>query len=153
MPRLAIWISLALIALSLFIYAPVQHHDFVAWDDPEYFAENPMVTAGLTWSGFQWAMTTGHMGNWNPLTWLSYMLGVGLFGLSAGPELLINAVLHAFNSMLLFVAPRNRPMKARRNSRSKHFSSLSGRRPTSSRSKKMLTRSNILWQSKVIARS
>ena len=39
--------------LSLFIYAPVQHHDFVAWDDPEYFAENPMVTAGLTWSGFQ----------------------------------------------------------------------------------------------------
>jgi Flp pilus assembly protein TadD len=103
MPRLAIWISLALIALSLFIYAPVQHHDFVAWDDPEYFAENPMVTAGLTWSGFQWAMTTGHMGNWNPLTWLSYMLSAGLFGLSAGPELLINAVLHAFNSMLLFV--------------------------------------------------
>jgi Flp pilus assembly protein TadD len=103
MPRLAIWISLALIALSLFIYVPVQHHDFVAWDDPEYFAENPMVTAGLTWSGFQWAMTTGHMGNWNPLTWLSYMVSVGLFGLSAGPELLINAVLHAFNSMLLFV--------------------------------------------------
>jgi protein O-mannosyl-transferase len=100
--HLAIWISLGLLAVSLFIYAPVRHHDFVAWDDPEYFAGNPMVTTGLTWSGFQWAMTTGHMGNWNPLTWLSYMLGVGLFGRSAGPELLINALLHALNAVLLF---------------------------------------------------
>jgi protein O-mannosyl-transferase len=97
-----LWISLALIAASVFIYAGVRNHDFVAWDDPEYVNENLHVTAGLTWEGARYAFTTGHMGNWHPLTWLSYMLGVQLFGPSAAPQLLINLLLHILNTLLLF---------------------------------------------------
>ena len=97
-----VWVAIVLTILNIFIYASVRHHNFLAWDDPEYLSENPLVTAGLTWSGFQWAFTTGHMGNWNPLTWLSYMLGVQLFGLAAGPQLLINLGFHVLSTLLLF---------------------------------------------------
>ncbi|MGD1071647.1 MAG: tetratricopeptide repeat protein [Bryobacteraceae bacterium] len=98
----ALWVSLALTVVSVFIYASVRNHHFVAWDDPEYLSENPLVTAGLTWDGIRWAFTTGHMGNWHPLTWLSYMLGVQLFGTAAGPHLVINLVFHILNALLLF---------------------------------------------------
>ena len=98
----ALWISLALIATSVFIYAPVRNHDFVAWDDPEYVSENLHVAAGLKWEGVWWAFTTGHMANWHPLTWLSYMLGTQLFGLGAGAHLLANLLLHILNTLLLF---------------------------------------------------
>ena len=98
----ALWISLSLIAASVFIYAPAATHDFVTWDDPAYVSENPHVAAGLTWEGVRWAFTTGYEGNWHPLTWLSYMLDTQFFGLSAGPHLLANLVLHILNTLLLF---------------------------------------------------
>jgi len=98
----ALWVSLALIAASGFIYSPVRDHHFVAWDDPEYVSENIRVAAGLTWDGVKWAFTTGHQANWHPLTWLSHMLDVQLFGLNAGPHLLINLLLHILNALLLF---------------------------------------------------
>ena len=98
----ALWISLALIAVCIFIYSPVRNHDFVAWDDPAYVSENSHVAAGVTWEGTQWAFTTGYMANWHPLTWMSYMLGTQFFGLSAGPHLLANVFLHILNTLLLF---------------------------------------------------
>jgi protein O-mannosyl-transferase len=98
----AAWVAIVLTILNIFIYASVRHHNFLAWDDPEYLSENPLVTAGVTWNGLQWAFTTGHMGNWHPLTWLSYMLGVRLFGLAAGPQLLINLGFHVLSTLLLF---------------------------------------------------
>lgn len=99
----ALWISLVLIAASIFIYAPARNHDFlVTWDDPEYVSENLHVAAGLTWEGVRWAFTTGQTANWLPLTWLSYMLGTQLFGLNAGAQLLANLLLHILNTLLLF---------------------------------------------------
>jgi len=98
----ALWASLALIAAGVFVFAPVRNHVFVAWDDPEYVSENIRVAAGLTWDGVRWAFTTGHMANWHPLTWLSHMLDVELFGVNAGPHLCVNAALHVLNALLLF---------------------------------------------------
>ena len=98
----ALWVSLALIVTSVFIYAPVRNHDFVAWDDPDYVSDNMHVAGGLTWDGIRWALTTGHGGNWHPLTWLSYMLDVQFFGMSAGPQLFTNLLFHTLNALLLF---------------------------------------------------
>ena len=98
----ALWVSIALIAANLIIYAPVRHHDFVRWDDPQYVSENPYVGKGLSWSGLSWALTTGHAANWHPLTWLSHMLDVQLFGLDAGPHHLVSVLLHIANALLLF---------------------------------------------------
>ncbi|HEY3120909.1 MAG TPA: tetratricopeptide repeat protein [Vicinamibacteria bacterium] len=84
------------------LYAPVRHHGFVNFDDSQYVSENPSVSAGLTWQGLSWAFTTRHAGNWHPLTWLSHMLDVQLFGLDAGAHHLTSLALHVANTLLLF---------------------------------------------------
>ncbi len=61
-----------------------------------------MVRNGLSASGFVWAFTNLHL-NWHPLTWLSHMLDVQLFGLNAGPQHLVNVALHIGSALLLFV--------------------------------------------------
>jgi tetratricopeptide (TPR) repeat protein len=100
------WAAIALVALNIAVYQSLRHSDFVRFDDPDYVTHNPQVTAGLTLRGLTWAMTTGHAANWHPLTWLSHMIDVQLFGLSPGPHHLMNLLLHALNTVLLFVALR-----------------------------------------------
>ena len=70
------WICVALTVLAVAVYAPVRGHAFVSFDDPAYLTENPRVADGLTWDAVRWAFTTGHAGNWHPLTWISHLLDV-----------------------------------------------------------------------------
>src|SRR5262245_12551438 len=99
--RRVLWVLLALVAINLAVYAPVRQHEFTNYDDPEYVTENPRVAAGLTWDGVWWALTTGHQANWHPLTWLSHMLDVQIYGMSAGPHHFTNLLLHIANTLLL----------------------------------------------------
>jgi tetratricopeptide (TPR) repeat protein len=101
--RWAISISALLALLSIAAYADVRHHQFVNWDDDEYVVANPPVAAGLTSAGVTWAFTTSHAANWHPLTWLSHMLDVQLFGMEPGPPHLVNLALHTINTLLLFL--------------------------------------------------
>jgi Flp pilus assembly protein TadD len=64
------------------------------------------VRQGLTWDSARWAFTSFHIANWHPLSWLSHMLDVELFGPEPGPAHLTNVVLHASNAVLLFLALR-----------------------------------------------
>jgi hypothetical protein len=100
--RPTLWVLLALAALTAFVYAPVRHFDFVQVDDPAYVTENPHVVRGLTPEGIAWAFTTGDAANWHPVTWLSHMLDVQLFGVDPGPHHLMNVLLHIANTLLLF---------------------------------------------------
>ena len=84
--RSDVWISLGLIAASVLVYAPVRQHDFVNLDDPDYLTKNANVAGGLTWHAVSWAFTTGLTGNWHPLTWLSHLLDVQMFGMNPGPR-------------------------------------------------------------------
>lgn len=84
------------------MYSPVARHDFVNFDDPQYVSENANVSGGFTWHGVSWAFTTGHAGNWHPLTWVSHMLDVQVYGLNAGAHHVSNVVLHIASSLLLF---------------------------------------------------
>jgi tetratricopeptide (TPR) repeat protein len=93
---------LALIAANVIVYAPVRSFAFVDWDDPAYVAENVYVARGLTWQGARWALTSTDAANWHPLTWLSHMLDVQLYGMNAGPQHVTNLVFHIFNTLLLF---------------------------------------------------
>ena len=92
---------MALVAATAIVYAPVRHHEFVNLDDPQYVTGNPWVARGLSGPGLRWAFTTGHAGNWHPLTWLSHMLDVQLFGLSPGAHHLTSLALHLANTVLL----------------------------------------------------
>ncbi|MGA3285285.1 MAG: tetratricopeptide repeat protein [Verrucomicrobiota bacterium] len=64
------------------------------------------MLAGLTWKGVVWAFTAQHAGYWHPLTWLSHMLDVQMFGLNAGGHHLTGLLLHVANTMLLFLVLR-----------------------------------------------
>lgn len=89
------------------LYAQVAGHGFVYIDDKEYLYNNPVVRRGLTWEGAGWAFTSvGYAYNWHPLTWLSHMLDVQLFGLRPGAHHLVNVSWHIANTLLLFLVLR-----------------------------------------------
>jgi tetratricopeptide (TPR) repeat protein len=104
--RLDLWICIGLLIAIFAVYAQVATHAFINFDDPIYVTENPQVRAGLTSDGVVWAFTTFHDSNWFPLTWLSHMLDVQLFGLDSGWHHLINVLLHALSTLLLFIVLR-----------------------------------------------
>lgn len=96
-------LCLALAIATLAAYWPVLDHGFIHFDDPRYVTENPYVQAGLTPSSVAWAFTSTHAFNWHPLTWLSHMLDVELFGGDLGWHHLTSAVLHTASAVLLFL--------------------------------------------------
>lgn len=99
-------LCLLLAVVTLAVYWPVVHCDFLNFDDGFYFSANPHVQAGLNPAGLAWAFTTIYADNWHPMTWLSLMLDETLFGKGpAGPHL-TNLLLHAANTVLLFLLLR-----------------------------------------------
>ena len=96
------WFAVALAVFTVALYAPVIHHEFLNWDDPEYILENPYVTHGLSWASVSWALTSGAAANWHPLTWWSHMADVQLFGMNASAHHAMNLALHVVNTLLLF---------------------------------------------------
>src|SRR6266478_5357233 len=95
-------ILLALGTITLGIYAQVIGHQFITLDDPTYIRENPMVNRGVTLTGLTWAFTTFYAANWHPLTWIAHMIDSQLFGMNAGGHLIVNALIHTANTLLLF---------------------------------------------------
>jgi Tfp pilus assembly protein PilF len=100
--KTVIWVAAVLVAINLFIYAPIRHYGFLSYDDPPYVSENAQVIRGLTGQGVLWAFTTGHASNWHPMTWLSHMLDVQMYGMNAGRHHFTNLLLHIANTLLLF---------------------------------------------------
>ncbi|MCE5340605.1 MAG: tetratricopeptide repeat protein [Planctomycetaceae bacterium] len=95
-------IYLALIAITLAVFWQTRNFDFVTYDDGDYVYENDYVLIGLTPDNVVWAFTTGESANWHPLTWLSLMADVELFGPRPGPMHLVNLLFHIANTLLLF---------------------------------------------------
>mgnify|MGYP000402312751 CR=1 FL=1 len=104
--RLEIAAVFFLIILTLAAYRQVQTHGFVCYDDNIYVTENPHVRAGWTGQGLVWAFTTNLDAHWHPVTWLSHMTDVQLFGLNPGPHHLTSLILHIVNTLLLFLILR-----------------------------------------------
>jgi Flp pilus assembly protein TadD len=99
-PDLLILIGLAVMTFA--IYAQVIGHQFITLDDDAYIKENAMVNRGVTLAGVAWAFTTFYAGNWHPLTWIAHMIDSQLFGMNAGGHLLVNALIHVANTLLVF---------------------------------------------------
>src|SRR5262245_606209 len=95
-------ILLGLAVVTFGIYAQLIGHRFITFDDPTYIQDNPMVNRGITLEGLAWAFTTFYAGNWHPLTWIAHMIDSQLFGMIAGGHLLVNALIHAANTLLVF---------------------------------------------------
>jgi protein O-mannosyl-transferase len=102
-PYREFFICLSLIVVTLAVFWPVTNHEFINYDDNLFVTENTQVQAGFTMGSLKWAFTTTKTGNWHPLTWLSHMLDVRLFGLKPGLHHGMNLFFHIANSLLLFL--------------------------------------------------
>jgi tetratricopeptide (TPR) repeat protein len=103
-PPLAV--AASLVGLVLAVYWQVRGFGFLNYDDTEYVTRNPVVLRGLTWDGVAWAFSGFRVSNWHPVTWLSHMTDVELFGPSPGAHHLVNVAFHAANVVLLFALLR-----------------------------------------------
>jgi tetratricopeptide (TPR) repeat protein len=102
--RIEFAVCLTLAAVAFGLYARTGGFPFTNFDDFDYVVDNPHVAQGLSWSNLAWAFSTLEREFWHPLTWLSYLGDVSLFGLRPGPMHLVNAGFHAASSVLLFIA-------------------------------------------------
>jgi len=90
--------------LVLLIYAMVFRNGFLNLDDNYFIYLNPQVRQGLTPQTMLWAFTSIEYSNWYPLTRLSHLADVSLFGMWAGGHHLVSVAWHAAAAVLLFVA-------------------------------------------------
>ncbi len=97
-PLLAVCI--ALIVAIVIIYARVGTHNFITYDDPTYVTNNAHVQEGLTLTSLRWAFTSLDF-NWHPLTWITLLTDISLFGAKAGPILYGNVALHIASTLIL----------------------------------------------------
>ena len=100
-PR-ATWLCALLAVVTVAAFWRVLGDDFILCDDPLYVTANVHVLGGLTWDDLVWAFTGSAAGNWHPLTWLSHILDVQLFGLAPGWHHFTSLLFHTANTLLLF---------------------------------------------------
>jgi Flp pilus assembly protein TadD len=100
------WLAALVVLLACLPYVETPWFGFVDYDDPEHVGGNSIVSRGLTPRSVAWAFGIGAdpaidgWFNW-PLTWLSHMADMSLFGAWAGGHHVVNVLLHAVNSVLV----------------------------------------------------
>jgi protein O-mannosyl-transferase len=96
-------LALILFFGTLVLYFPALDNAFVNYDDPAYVTANAHVLQGLSWNNIAWACTATIEANWHPLSWISHMADVQVFGTNPRGHHAVSVVLHGFNVVLLFL--------------------------------------------------
>ena len=104
--RNVILVIASLILVSFVLYWPIVGFGFIDYDDPDYITNNYFVRQGITLEGIKWAFSHTFANNWHPITWLSHMVDVELFGLKPSGHHFVNILLHTTNSVLVFLCFR-----------------------------------------------
>ncbi len=108
MSPLVLVLAVALAACVWVVFQPTREFGFLNYDDNQYIPEIPEVAAGLTPASIAWAFSHSHVGQWHPLTTMSWMMDVSLFGLDGGGGFhMHNVILHIAATVLLFLALRS----------------------------------------------
>jgi len=94
--------AILLVVLTLATFYPVTSCQFVNVDDVAYVTGNDHIKQGLNIHTARWALTAMEAANWHPLTWLSHMLDVSLYGLNPAGHHATSLILHLLNVVLLF---------------------------------------------------
>lgn len=99
----ALLVYSVIILATLSVYLPVNDFDFINYDDNMYVFQNPTVLGGLTFKNILWSLTASEELYWHPLTWISHMTDIQIFGLNAGGHHLTSVGFHILNTVLLLV--------------------------------------------------
>jgi protein O-mannosyl-transferase len=94
--------ALAVAGLTALVFLRSLGHGFVAWDDQILLVENPAFR-GLGWVQMRWMARTTMLGHYAPMTWLSFALDHGAWGLRPAGYHLTNVLIHAVNAALVYV--------------------------------------------------
>src|ERR1043165_5906289 len=78
-PRWAVPLLLVVVVFACF--SPSLSAEFVNWDDDANFVLNPQYR-GLSPAHLRWMFTTDHLGNYQPLTWLSLGVDYLVYGMN-----------------------------------------------------------------------
>ena len=105
-PRRGALPAVLLVLATLAVFAGVLRNGFVSYDDELYVVNNPHVRTGLSAANVAWAFRSMEAANWHPLTWISHMTDVSLFGLAPGGHHAVSLLLHAANVLLVFLLLR-----------------------------------------------
>ena len=97
-----VFLCLSLVLATSLLYQASLRNAFVNYDDPAYVTANWHVLQGLSWSNLAWAFRATAEANWHPVTWISHMADVQVFGLHPLGHHLTNVLLHVANVLLLF---------------------------------------------------
>jgi len=92
--------TILIIVSALFL--PSLKNDFVNWDDDRYVIENTLIRA-ISFENLKNIFTTFYMGNYHPLSILSYALDYHFFKLRPFGYHLTNLFLHLLNCILVFL--------------------------------------------------
>jgi len=94
-----------LLAAVAFAYARVSTVGVIVFDDGVYLTRNVRVLSGLTAEGVAWAFGWGDGRDtyFHPVTWLSLMADLQVFGFRPEALHLENLALHALSALLLFL--------------------------------------------------
>lgn len=101
----ALFLGLTLLAT---LFLPGMKSDFLYLDDQSYISSNETLVQGFSLDSLRWAFTADltfdspHSDYWQPITTLSRLLDIELFGLNATGHRSMNLFLHVLNSLLLF---------------------------------------------------
>jgi tetratricopeptide (TPR) repeat protein len=93
-----------LLAATILVYVGVARSGFLNYDDGLYLTGNRVVTTGLNPTSLRWAFgSLGYAANWHPVTWVSHLVDVELFGLRPGAHHLVSLAIHLVNIVLLLL--------------------------------------------------
>ena len=86
----------------LAVYSSTLNSRFINYDDPAYVTKNARVLQGLSLPNINWAFGATIEANWHPVTWISHMTDVQMFGTNPRGPHAVNVFFHALNVVLLF---------------------------------------------------
>jgi Flp pilus assembly protein TadD len=99
-----VWLVAVVLALvTAAVYWPAMRNGFVNYDDNIYVTANLHVQNGLSWESVKWALFNPVSSNWHPLTIWSHMADCQFYGLKPWGHHLTSVLLHALNTVLLFL--------------------------------------------------
>jgi len=102
MRNLKVILSIGLILIITFIaFFPCLKNGFINWDDDRYVTENTIVQ-NLSLESVRQVFASFFVGNYQPLTMLSYLIDYRFSKLNPLGYHLTNLILHLLNSLLVF---------------------------------------------------
>jgi len=91
------WFFLVAVLTAVCLW-PMLKNEFTNWDDEYYVVNNPLLR-GPDWKGI---FSQQVLGNYHPLTILSYAFNYAISGLDPFSYLLVNYLFHIINTLLVF---------------------------------------------------